>query len=239
MGPPKKPARSGGTTANMSRSSCGLPRPITIDASLVRAVIAVESAFNRYARSHKGAQGLMQLIPETGSRYGVVNPYDPWQNIRERERHIFASLLDEFKDLRLALAAYNAGPYPSTPLPAPSRPTPRPETMCAKSWRSITRGQQGADSSKGGKMYSIGEPGGRTKISVVGNSGHQYLPLGATGSQRSSTSQTGRRARSQARARNAVASPRLRAAPPSVPAAPALQSARSIDHVKTPVLSLP
>ena len=48
-----------------------------VDSALVRAVIAVESAFNRYARSHKGARGLMQLMPATGRRYGVVNAYDP------------------------------------------------------------------------------------------------------------------------------------------------------------------
>ena len=53
-----------------------------VDAALVRAVIAVESAFNRYARSHVGARGLMQLMPATGREYGVVNAYDPWQNIR-------------------------------------------------------------------------------------------------------------------------------------------------------------
>jgi soluble lytic murein transglycosylase-like protein len=45
-----------------------------VDHALVKAVIAVESAFNRFARSPKGAQGLMQLMPETGRRYGVVNP---------------------------------------------------------------------------------------------------------------------------------------------------------------------
>ena len=77
----------------------------------MRAVIAVESAFNRYARSHKGARGLMQLMPATGKQYGVVNAYDPWQNIRGGTGYL-KDLIDEFGDLQLALAAYNAGPTP-------------------------------------------------------------------------------------------------------------------------------
>jgi soluble lytic murein transglycosylase-like protein len=93
-----------------------------VDSSLVRAVIAVESAFNRYARSHKGARGLMQLMPDTGRRYGVSNAYDPWQNIRAGTAHL-RDLMDEFDDVSLALAAYNAGATP-----VPFLRTPRRET---------------------------------------------------------------------------------------------------------------
>ncbi len=77
--------------------------------SLVKAVIAAESNFQAEAVSHKGAQGLMQLMPATAQTLGVENPFDPVQNVDGGVRYL-RSLMDRFGNLSYALAAYNAGP---------------------------------------------------------------------------------------------------------------------------------
>lgn len=80
-----------------------------LDEALVRAVIHAESAFNPNALSHKGAQGLMQLMPATAERFGVSEPFTPAENIRGGTTYL-AWLLKRFDgDTRLATAAYNAG----------------------------------------------------------------------------------------------------------------------------------
>jgi hypothetical protein len=81
-----------------------------IDPALVKAVIKCESGFNPRAQSPKGAQGLMQLMPSTQTMLGVSNPFDPQHNVVAGTRYL-ALLKQTFSgDLRLTLAAYNAGP---------------------------------------------------------------------------------------------------------------------------------
>ena len=97
-----------------------------VDAKLVHAVIQTESAYNSSAQSSKGAMGLMQLMPDTARRFGVIDRNDPDQNVDGGTRYL-KHLIKLFKpNLALALAAYNAGenavinhnnsipPYPET-----------------------------------------------------------------------------------------------------------------------------
>lgn len=97
------------TGANMSELIDALGAEYELDPTLIRAVIQVESNFNRKAISPKGAQGLMQLMPATVWRFSVGDVYDPHENIGAGARYL-RQLLDLFRgDLSLALAAYNAG----------------------------------------------------------------------------------------------------------------------------------
>lgn len=77
--------------------------------ALVKAVIAAESHFDSEAVSHKGAQGLMQLMPTTAAVLGVADPFAADQNVRGGVRYL-REMLDRYGDMQRALAAYNAGP---------------------------------------------------------------------------------------------------------------------------------
>jgi soluble lytic murein transglycosylase-like protein len=80
-----------------------------VEPNLLRAVIVVESGFNSRAISKRGAVGLMQLMPTTATRFGVSNRYDPRQNVRGGALYL-GFLINRFRqNVRLALAAFNAG----------------------------------------------------------------------------------------------------------------------------------
>ena len=81
-----------------------------VEESLIRAIIHAESAYQPDAQSPKGAQGLMQLMPQTQAEMAVNDPFDPQANINGGARYL-SRLLHEFGgDFELAAAAYNAGP---------------------------------------------------------------------------------------------------------------------------------
>jgi soluble lytic murein transglycosylase-like protein len=80
-----------------------------LDPRLLHAILIVESAYQPNAVSTAGAQGLSQLMPGTARDLGVADPFDPAQNVAGGGAYI-AQMLARYEDVRLALAAYNAGP---------------------------------------------------------------------------------------------------------------------------------
>jgi soluble lytic murein transglycosylase-like protein len=81
-----------------------------LDVELLASVVKAESGGNPLARSRAGAQGLMQLMPQTAAEHGVINSYEPEQNVRGGAAYLDELLTRYHEDLTLALAAYNAGP---------------------------------------------------------------------------------------------------------------------------------
>lgn len=78
--------------------------------TVIKSIIAVESGYDPFARSSKGAMGLMQLMPETAQELGVADPWDPMENITAGTKFISYLLRKYNGNLTKALAAYNAGP---------------------------------------------------------------------------------------------------------------------------------
>ena len=98
-----------GTRAKYSPQIYAAAQANKIDPALIHAVISAESGYNPSARSRAGAVGLMQLMPATAARYSVTDRWDPEQNIHGGTRYLRDLLVMFNNDLRLALAAYNAG----------------------------------------------------------------------------------------------------------------------------------
>ena len=102
-----KPLRADPET--IARHVNELGRKHGVDSRLVMAVIEVESGFNSKAVSRAGAQGLMQIMPQTQQELGLESPFEAKANIEAGIRYL-KMLMDRFSDLSLVLAAYNAGP---------------------------------------------------------------------------------------------------------------------------------
>ena len=99
----------GQTLQAIEASISNAAKKYDVNPNLVRAIVRQESSFNPNSLSSAGAQGLMQLMPGTARSLGVSNPWDIEQNI-EGGTHYIKEQIDQFGDVSMALAAYNAGP---------------------------------------------------------------------------------------------------------------------------------
>lgn len=113
---PMNPFGDQATVAGIQRAPQNLQGPIIasaqksgIEPALLEALVSVESDFRSDLVSNKGAQGLAQLMPGTATALGVKDPFDPDQNLAGGAKYL-AQMMRQFGDVRLALAAYNAGP---------------------------------------------------------------------------------------------------------------------------------
>lgn len=114
IGRPTASVSCSGSIANRAKDHAPIIQQYSklygVSKELIKAIITVESCFDRYAVSRVGAKGLMQLMPQTAELMGVYNVFNAKDNIRGGTRY-FRQMLELFEfDLELALAAYNAGP---------------------------------------------------------------------------------------------------------------------------------
>ncbi len=102
-------AKAGGVEDKFDDIICEASKKYNVDPNLIKAIIKKESNFNPRSVSKVGAKGLMQLTSNTAKAVGVKNSFDPKQNIMGGTKYL-RQLINQFGDLGLALAAYNAGP---------------------------------------------------------------------------------------------------------------------------------
>ncbi len=98
-----------GITAEIHDAIIRASTQFGVDTSLIKAIIKAESGFDPKAVGEAGEKGLMQLLPKTALAMGVKNAFNPGENISGGTRYL-ARLVKRFNSVRLALAAYNAGP---------------------------------------------------------------------------------------------------------------------------------
>ena len=140
-----------------------------VRADLVRAVIQVESGFDPHARSPVGALGLMQLMPETARELGVVDPFDPGENVRGGVTYLRQLLTRYDGDETLALAAYNAGP--GTVSRSGNTVPPYPETLAylSKIGASGRPGHTARRDAEGLTIYKTYETVGGRRVPAYSN----------------------------------------------------------------------
>jgi soluble lytic murein transglycosylase-like protein len=144
-------------------------RKYNVDPNLVHAVVKVESNYDPFAVSHKGAEGLMQLVPSTARRFGVANSFDPRQNIDAGVRYLKYLQTLYRNNTRLALAAYNAGEgavfkYQGIPR---YRETENYLYQVARRWGELNRGRRPAAIKPAGPAIQPGSKSVQTDLRSV------------------------------------------------------------------------
>ncbi len=146
-----------------------------LEEALLRGVIKAESDFDHQAVSHKGAMGLMQLMPETGEQYGVTDFFDPEENIAAGAEHLRYLLDRYFGDYEMALAAYNAG---ETAVDKYNGIPPYPETQdYVRKIMAMVRGGSASTAPKRETIYRYTDESGRTCLTNIYPSGAKNVEV--------------------------------------------------------------